>query len=95
MKEISLSGDTQADVTEASNARSRYLDDLLNIDNPYFERMVNQMYPAKLQLNNTNTSDIKASFLDLHLSILDGFLFHLKSMTNAMILISTLSIFHF
>ena len=93
MKEISLPGDTQADVTEASNARSRYLDDLLNIDNPYFERMVNQMYPAKLQLNNTNTSDIKASFLDFHLSILDGFYFIFK--TNAMILISTLLIFHF
>ena len=27
----------QADVVEAFNSTSRYLDDLLNIDNPYFD----------------------------------------------------------
>ena len=32
-----LSSDNQADVIEAFNSTSRYLDDLLNIDNPYFE----------------------------------------------------------
>ena len=36
---------------EAFNLTSRYLDDLLNIDNPYFESMVNQIYPPELQLN--------------------------------------------
>ena len=70
---ISLSSDTQVDVIEAFNSTSRYLDNLLNIDNPYFDRMVSQIYPAKLQLNKANTSDTKASFLDLHSSILDGF----------------------
>ena len=50
-----------------------YLDDLLNIDNPYFEAMVNQIYPPELQLNKANTSDTKAPFLDLHLSISNGF----------------------
>ena len=68
----SLSSDTQAGVIEAFNSTSRYLD-LLNIDNPHFEGMVSQIYPAELQLNTANTSDTKASFLDLHLSILDGF----------------------
>ena len=29
---------------KAFNSDSRYLDDLLNIDNPYFEGMVNQIY---------------------------------------------------
>ena len=29
----------------ALNSTSRYLDDLLNIDNPYFEGMVNNIYP--------------------------------------------------
>ena len=29
----------------------RYLDDLLNIDNPYFEGMVNRIHPPELQLN--------------------------------------------
>ena len=51
----------------------RSLDDLLNIDNPYFEGMVSQIYHATLQLNKANTSDIEASVLGLHLSILDGF----------------------
>ena len=37
-----LSSDNQADVIKAFNSTSRYLDDLLNIDNPYFEGMVNQ-----------------------------------------------------
>ena len=70
---MSLSDDTQSDVIEAFNSTSRYLDDLLNIDNPYFEGMVSQIYPAALQLNKANTSDTKAPFLDLHLSVLDGF----------------------
>ena len=52
---------------------SRYLDDLLNIDNPYFEGMVNQIYLSELQLNEANTSDTEAPFLDLHLSISNGF----------------------
>ena len=55
------------------NLTSRYLDDLLNIDNHYFEGMVNQIYPSELQLNNANTSDTEAPFLDLHLSISNGF----------------------
>ena len=37
-----LSSDNQADVIKAFNLTSRYLDDLLNIYNPYFEGMVNQ-----------------------------------------------------
>ena len=45
----------------------------MNIDNPYFEGMVNQIYPPKLQLNKANTTDTEAPFLDLHLSISNGF----------------------
>ena len=41
-----LSSDNQADIIEALNLTSRNLVDLLNIDNPYFERMFNQMYPT-------------------------------------------------
>ena len=58
---------------EAFNSTSRYLDDLLNIDNPYFEGMVNQIYPSELQLNKANISDTEAPFLDLHLSVENGF----------------------
>ena len=57
-----LSSDNQADVIKAFNSTSRYLDDLLNIDNPYFEGMVNQIYPSELQLNKANTSDTEAPF---------------------------------
>ena len=81
-----LSSDSQADVIMASNLTSRYLDDLLNIDNPYFEGMVNQIYPPELQLNKANTSDTEAPFLDLHLSISNGF-FNPNFMINVMKLI--------
>ena len=35
--------------------------------------MVNRIYPPELQLNKANTSDSEAPFLDLHLSISNGF----------------------
>ena len=69
---LSLSDNNQADIIEAFNSTSRYLDDLLNIDNPYFEQMVGQIYPTELQLNKANSSDTEAPFLDLNLSITDG-----------------------
>ena len=40
----SLSPENQADIVEAFNSTSRYLDDLLNIDNIYFVQMVNRIY---------------------------------------------------
>ena len=46
----SLNHDNQADVIAALNSTSRYLDDLLNFDNPYFEGMVKQIYPPWTQL---------------------------------------------
>ena len=52
------------EVFESFNSISRYLDDLLTIDNPYFEAMVNQIYPPELQLSIANTSDTEAPFLD-------------------------------
>ena len=41
---LSLSDNNQTDIIEAFNSTSRYLVDLLNIDNPYFEQMVGQIY---------------------------------------------------
>ena len=69
---LSHSEDNQSDVIEAFNSTSRYLDDILNIDNNFFDSMVNRLYPSKLQLNKVNVSDAEASFLDLHLFISDG-----------------------
>ena len=37
---LSLSDNNQADVAEEFNSTSKYLDDLLYIDSPYFELMV-------------------------------------------------------
>ena len=70
----SLSDVKQAEIIEAFKSISRYLDDLLNIDNPYFEGMANRIYPPELQLKKANISDTKAPFLDLHLSISNRFI---------------------
>ena len=54
---LSLSKDNQSDAIEAFNSISGYLDDLLNIDNSFFDSMVNRIYPSELQLNMANVSD--------------------------------------
>ena len=59
---MSLSGYKQADVIDAFNTTSRYADDILNINNVYFDNMVSQIYPSELQLNKANTSDMKPHF---------------------------------
>ena len=66
---MSLSDDKPADVIDAFNTTSRYFDDILNINNVYFDNIVGQIYPSELQLNKANTSETEAAFLDLHLSI--------------------------
>ena len=82
----SLSDVKQAEIIEAFKSTSRYLDDLLNIDNPYFEGMVNRIYPPELQLNKANTSDTEAPFWSC-IYLFQTDLFHLKFMISAMTLI--------
>ena len=65
----SLTKEKRYDLIDAFNSTSRYLDDLLNIDNIHFEHMVHRIYPAELQLNKAIASDTEAAFLDLNLSI--------------------------
>ena len=68
MKEISWSlshGKNQADIIEAFNSTLRYLDDLSNNDNIYFDQM-DRIYPTELQLNKANSSATKAPFLNLN-----------------------------
>ena len=60
----------------------------LNVDNPYVKGMVSRIYQPELQLNKANASDTEATFLNLHLSISNGF-FHPKFMISAMTLILT------
>ena len=66
---MSLSDDKQADVIGAFNTTLRYLDDILNINNVYFDNMVSQICPTELQFNKVHTSVTEVVFLDLHLSI--------------------------
>ena len=72
---MSLSVEDQSEIIEAFSSTSRYLGDLLNIDNTYFDGLISQIYTPtpELQLNKTNSSDTEAAFLGLHLSIVDGF----------------------
>ena len=44
---LSLSDNNQADVVEAFNSTSRYLDDLLNISNPFFKHIVIHIFPTE------------------------------------------------
>ena len=47
-------------LNEALHYTSRYLDNLLNIDTVYFERMVDRIHPAEFQLNKAYSSDTEA-----------------------------------
>ena len=66
---MSLSDDKQADIIDASNTTSRYLDIILNINSIYFNNVISQVCPSELQLNRANTSDTEASLMDLHVAL--------------------------
>ena len=59
---LSLSDNNQTDIIGAFNSTPRYLDDVLNFDNPYFEQIVGKIYPPELQLNKANSSDTETPF---------------------------------
>ena len=91
---MSLSDDKQADVIDAFNTTSTYLDDILNMfNNVYFDNMVSQIYCLEPQLNKANTSETEDAFLDLHSSISNDIV-STKIMTNVTTLILKLSISH-
>ena len=86
----SLSDDNQTDIIEAFNSTSRYLGDLLSIDHPYFEGMINQIYPPELKLNKATETHVWI-YIYLFLTVL----FPPKFIINAMTLILILYIFPF
>ncbi|KAK3096998.1 hypothetical protein FSP39_005494 [Pinctada imbricata] len=51
---------------------SRYLDDILTIDNPVFEKYKNVIYPQELIRNKANVSNTETPFLDLNIKIVNG-----------------------
>ena len=91
---LSLSEDNQSEIIEAFYSTSWYLDDLLNIDNNFFDSMVDHNYPSELQLNTANVSDTGASFF-IYICLFQIVLLGLKLMINVIILILILCIFHF
>ena len=82
---MSLPDDKQAGIIGAFNTTSRYLDDILNITNIYFDTFVSQIYPSELQLNKANISDTEAFLI----------LLQPKFIINVTILILNLSISEF
>ena len=58
---LSLSDRNQSDIFKNFNSTFRYLD-LLDIDIPYFEQMVGQLYLTELQFNKANSSDTETHF---------------------------------
>ena len=68
---FSFSDNNQADGIEAFNSTLTslsYLDELLYIDNSYFEQMLSHKYSTNLQLNKANYFDTEALFLDLSIT---------------------------
>ena len=59
---MSLSDDKQADVIDAFNTASRYLDDILNINNVYFDNMESQIYPSEPNLIKPTPLILKPHF---------------------------------
>ena len=55
----------QADVIKAYNSTTKYLDDLLNINNPYIELMIGQVQPTEHQLNKAVRSMRRLSLMDI------------------------------
>ena len=52
---------------------SRYLDDILIIDNHFSVNNIQTNYPSQHALNKADYSDIKAAFLDRDLESYNGF----------------------
>ena len=63
-----------------------FLDDLLNIDNIYFDQMVDRIYPTELQLNRAIFSDTRHLFW-IWIYVFLMVRFPSKSMINGTILI--------
>ena len=49
---LSLSDNNQTDIIEAFNSTSRYLENLLHMDNPYFEQIVAPLLDLNLSIKN-------------------------------------------
>ena len=58
------------DLIDKLNDTSRYLDDIVTIDNPEFAEHISDIYSRELQLNKANTSDKETSFLVINIKVI-------------------------
>ena len=72
----------------------RYIDDLIVFKNRWFLDYLKEIYLSELTVEEANKSDHLADYLDLTFIIDSGGKLSFRLMTNALILTSTLSIFH-
>ena len=68
----SVSPENQADIIEAFNITSSYLDGFLGVDNVCFGKVVGQICPTGLLFGRANSSGVGAPFLDLNSSFSDS-----------------------
>ena len=66
---LELSKTKQVDLIQCFILTSRYIDDILNLDNPFFAQNIHKIYPNELVLNLSCLSNTDAAYLDLHLTI--------------------------
>ena len=52
------------------NDNSRYLDDLLIIESPEFEKHIPNVYPTEFHVNKTNSSDQESTLLDFNMKVI-------------------------
>ena len=66
----SLSDVKQAEISETLRSTSRYLDDLLNIDNPYFEGMVSRIYPPGVRFTKVFRTEFDHKYILVECSVI-------------------------
>ena len=59
-------------LVDSFNNTYRYLDDILALNNPEFSKFTDEIYPAELTLNKSNSSSDHTPFLDLDITINQG-----------------------
>ena len=77
----SLLSTREKQLASGFNLTYMYIDDVLSINIPEFEKYLGQMYPAELEIKDTTESTTSASYINLILSIGEGLStlhFHLR-----------------
>ena len=59
-------------LAKAFNLTSRYIDDLISINNPRFIQFLKDIYPEELVVSETSDSRNAVSYLDLLINISNG-----------------------